>query len=91
MSIPLPRYSDIWDIDCLLSHLETLHPPDILTDYQLSVKTCAMLSRASSVAALAHRYQLIEDEIVVPIVAIEKTSRPGDYDSFDMMMMMMVI
>ena len=33
---PLPHYYDIWDIDCLLSHLQTMHPPEILTDYQLS-------------------------------------------------------
>ena len=79
---PIPRYSNIWNVDTLLSHLETLHPPDTLTDFQLSVKTCALLtvfslSRASTVAVLAPSYQLVESEVVIPILALEKQSRTG--------------
>lgn len=41
---PIPRYSQIWDVDQLLGYLETLHPPDRLTDMELSMKTLALLS-----------------------------------------------
>ena len=58
---PLPRYTDIWDVNTLLKHLESLHPPPSLSDYMLGVKTCALvtvmsLSRASSVALLCPKY-----------------------------------
>ena len=41
---PIPRYSNIWDIEVLLNYLETLHPPNRLTDMELSMKTLALLS-----------------------------------------------
>ena len=79
---PIPRYGDIWDVDKLLSHLEKMHPLDSLSDMELSIKTVSLtfilsLSRASSIAALGPRFQVVEEEIVIPIVAVEKTSRPG--------------
>ena len=78
----IPRYSDIWDVDVLLTYLETLHPPQDLNDYMLGVKTCTLLtifslSRASTIKSLAPQYQLKGDDLVIPIVTLEKQSRPG--------------
>ena len=80
---PLPCYADIWDVNILLKHLESLHPPDTLSDYMLGVKTCALvtvfsLSRSSSVAALAPTFQAVEDDIVIQLLCVEKNSRPGE-------------
>ena len=44
---PIPRYSQIWDVDQLLSFLETLHPLDRLTDMELSMKTLALVATLS--------------------------------------------
>ena len=41
---PLPRYTDIWDVNILLEYLETLYPHDTLSDIDLSIKTAALLS-----------------------------------------------
>ena len=81
---PMPRYSDIWDIDVLLRSLAEMHPPDSLSDYLLSAKTCALLSilslsRASTVASLGPQLQVIEGEVILPITQLEKNSRPGVY------------
>ena len=83
---PLPRYTDIWDVDKLLSYLETLHPLSRLSDFELGMKTAALvtifsLSRASSVAALGPSFQLAGEEVIIPLVALEKTGRPGTIDA----------
>ena len=52
---PIPRYAEIWPASQLVKYLETLHPPDKLSIYQLGAKTLTLvslhsLSRASTVA-----------------------------------------
>ena len=78
---PMPRYAETWDVDVLLRHLRTSHPADSLTDMDLTVKTAALtfimsLSRSSSVAAIGPSFQLVEDTVILPLVSMEKTSRP---------------
>ena len=79
---PLPRYSAIWNVQTLVSHLETLHPPELMTVSDLGTKTLALiaissLSRSSSLSLLAPTYDLQEDTIVFTFTGLEKTSRPG--------------
>ena len=80
---PMPRYAETWDVDVLLRHLRTSHPADSLTDMDLTVKTAALtfimsLSRSSSVAAIGPSFQLVEDTVILPLVSLEKTSRPSN-------------
>ena len=80
---PVPKYGDIWDVDILVRHLATMHPPESLSTMDLSCKTAALffilsLSRSSSVAAAGPSYQLVEDTVIIPLVTMEKTSRPGN-------------
>ena len=44
---PQPRYADIWDPEQLLQYLETLHPLESLTDFDLSIKTASLLALAT--------------------------------------------
>ena len=79
---PLPRYSAIWDVQALISYLETLHPPGSLSLSDLGMKTLALiavssLSRSSSLSLLAPVYDLQEDTIIFTLTGLEKTSRPG--------------
>ena len=79
---PLPRYSAIWNVQTLVSHLETLHPPELMTVSDLGTKTLALiaissLSRSSSLSLLAPTYDLQEDTIIFTFTGLEKTSRPG--------------
>ena len=67
----------------MLKHLESLHPPDSLSDYMLGVKTCTLvtvlsLSRSGSVAALVPGFQAVENDIVIQLLKVEKNSRPGE-------------
>ena len=79
---PLPKYTDIWDADILVSYLETLHPNSSLSTYDLGMKAVALLSclslcRQASVAALSPIFQVVDNSIIIPLVQLEKTSRPG--------------
>ena len=79
---PMPRYTDIWDVDVVLRSLAKSHPPNSLTDYELSVKCCTLLSilslsRVSTVSALGPEFQLVDDEVVLPIRKLEKNSKAG--------------
>jgi hypothetical protein len=79
---PLPRYSAIWNVQAVVSYLETLHPPGSLSLSDLGMKTLALiaissLSRSSSLSLLAPVYDLQEDTIILTLTGLEKTSRPG--------------
>lgn len=39
---PLPKYGDIWDVDKVLSWLETLHPAAALSRMDLAIKTATL-------------------------------------------------
>ena len=41
---PIPRYTDIWDVDILLGHLESMYPHENLTDLELSMKAAALVA-----------------------------------------------
>ena len=78
---PIPRYADIWPASQLIQYLETLHPPDALSDYQLSAKTLALLSlhslsRSSTVAQLSPVYQQVGGQLIFSLMGLEKQSRP---------------
>ena len=80
---PVPRYAEVWEVDTLLAHLRTMHPAESLSIMDLSVKTAALvfilsLSRSSSVAAIGPSFQLVEDTVILPLVSLEKTSRPSN-------------
>ena len=82
---PLPRYTDIWDVEILLNYLETLFPLQSLSDFDLGLKTyclCAIfsISRANSVTQLEPRFQLVGEEVVIPLAGLEKNSKPGVFD-----------
>ena len=58
------------------------YPHADLSLRDLGIKAAALisilsLSRQSSVAVLAPDFQVVEDEIAIPILELEKTSRPG--------------
>ena len=60
-----------------------MHPAESLSIMDLSVKTAALvfilsLSRSSSVAAIGPSFQLVEDTVILPLVSLEKTSRPSN-------------
>ena len=79
---PLPRYTNIWNVNQLLEYLETLSPLDELSDIDLSMKTYALfavlsISRASSATKLEPRFQLVGEEVLIPLAGLEKNSRPG--------------
>ena len=79
---PIPKYGDIWDADILLNYLATLTPHSDLSDIDLSRKTLCLISilsisRSSSLAALGPSYQVIDGEVFIPLVKLEKTGRPG--------------
>ena len=79
---PIPKYSDMWDVDQLLVFLETLHPNADLSTFDLGMKAVALISslsicRQSSVAVLAPQYQVVDNSVVIPLTKLEKTSRPG--------------
>ena len=79
---PLPKYSDMWDVDKLMGFLETLYPNTSLSTYDLGMKAVALISslsisRQSSVAGLAPQFQLMDNNVVIPLAKLEKTSRPG--------------
>ena len=81
-SPPIAKYATIWSADKVLSHLATMYPHDTLSDYQLGMKTLALvslasISRSSTVAQLGPDVQCVGDNIVFSIVGLEKTSRPG--------------
>ena len=82
MNPPIPRYADIWDVDQLLRYLESMHPLNSLSDIDLSMKTYTLfavlsISRASSAVALMPTFQLVGQEVVIPLAGLEKTSCPG--------------
>ena len=79
---PIPKYSDIWDVDKLMTFLETLHPNSSLSTFDLGMKAVALISslsicRQSSVAAMCPQYQVVNNQVVIPLSKLEKTSRPG--------------
>ena len=79
---PIPRYTHIWNVDTLLSYLETLYPLDTLSDFDLCLKTCALcaifsISRSSSLAGLGPSFQRVDDEVIIPLNILEKNSKPG--------------
>ena len=81
-SPPIAKYATIWSADKVLSHLATMYPHDTLSDYQLGMKTLALvslasISRSSTVAQLGPDLQCVGDDIVFSILGLEKTSRPG--------------
>jgi len=79
---PIPKYADMWNADVLMDYLATLHPNSDLSLRDLGIKSAALisilsLSRQSSVAVLGPRFQAVDDNIILPIMGLEKTSRPG--------------
>ena len=66
----------------MVSYLETLHPNSSLSTYDLGIKAVALISclslcRQGSLAALSPNFQVVDNTIVIPLVGLEKTSRPG--------------
>ena len=81
---PIPKYSDMWDADVLLGHLETMYPNSDLSIYDLGLKSVALLtvlslSRQSSLAVLGPQFQVVENSVVIPLVGLEKTGRPTSF------------
>ena len=79
---PIPKYGDIWPAAQLANYLESLHPPDTLSNYQLGMKTLGLislhsLSRSSTVAQLSCQYQDVGEHLVFPLLGLEKQSRHG--------------
>ena len=79
---PIPKYSDMWNADQLMQHLQTMYPNSELSLKDLGIKAVALItvlsiSRQSSVAALAPSFQVMNDSITIPLVKLEKTSRPN--------------
>ena len=88
-----PRYSEIWDIDQVLSHLETMEDLDCLSFKELTLKTAMLMAlanadRASDLHLLDIRYMQQQGDTVKFVVAgLSKTRRSGpprqvEYASF---------
>ncbi|KAL0880771.1 hypothetical protein ABMA27_001972 [Loxostege sticticalis] len=80
---PTPKYSTTWDTNIVLNYLSTMYPYDNIELVDLSYKTCTLIAIAS-----AQRMQTIsliklrdiskhEQEIVIKISDLIKTSKPG--------------
>ena len=81
---PLPKYSDIWDADALLRHLETMYPNSALSTYDLGLKAVSLLtvlslSRQSSLAVLGPQFDVVDSFVEIPLVGLEKTGRPASF------------
>ena len=81
---PLPKYSDIWDADVLLAHLETMYPNSTLSTYDLGLKAVSLLtvlslSRQSSLAVLGPQFDTVDSFVEIPLVGLEKTGRPASF------------
>ena len=81
---PLPKYSDIWDADALLGHLETMYPNSDLSIYDLGLKAVSLLtvlslSRQSSLAVLGPQFNVVDGFVEIPLVGLEKTGRPASF------------
>ena len=81
---PLPKYSDIWDADALLGHLETMYPNSDLSIYDLGLKAVSLLtvlslSRQSSLAVLGPQFDIVDGFVEIPLVGLEKTGRPASF------------
>ena len=81
---PLPKYSDIWDADALLGHLETMYPNSTLSTYDLGLKAVSLLtvlslSRQSSLAVLGPQFDVVDSFVEIPLVGLEKTGRPASF------------
>lgn len=78
-----PRYSEIWDIDQVLSYLETMEDLDCLSFKELTLKTVMLMALASAHRALdLHlldiRYMQQQGDTVKFVVAgLSKTRRSG--------------
>ena len=86
VSPPPAKYAEMWDADKLLQYLETLHPNSELSIYDLGMKAVSLLtvlslSRQSSLAALGPSFQCIDNQVKIPLVGLEKTSRPTNVRS----------
>ena len=76
---PIPKYADIWDADILLSHISSLPADSELSTMDLSIKLCSLIAvlslcRQSSLAAIGPGFQLVDDNVHLPINKLEKTS-----------------
>ena len=79
---PIPKYSDMWDVNKLMEFLETMNPNSSLSIFDLGMKAVALISslsicRQSSVAALAPQFQVMDQKIHIYLTKLEKTSRPN--------------
>ena len=78
-----PRYSEIWDIDQVLSYLETMEDLDCLSFKELTLKTVMLMAlasadRASDLQLLDIRYMQQQGDTVKFVVAgLSKTRRSG--------------
>ena len=80
---PIARYSQMWDADTLLSSIESLPAESQLSTMELGVKLVSLiailsLNRQSSLAALGSSFQLVDGNVHLPILKLEKTSKPGN-------------
>ena len=62
-----PRYTDTWDMSCVLDALAKLHPPESLSVMDLTVKTLALvgmatISRSSTLGIMSRSFSLEDNE-----------------------------
>ncbi|KAJ8020009.1 hypothetical protein HOLleu_41830 [Holothuria leucospilota] len=80
---PLPRYKTIWDISLLLNYLRSLHPLDVITLKELTLKLVMLIALVS--AQRLQTLQLLDtssmhvydDKAVFHVTSHIKQSRPG--------------
>ena len=78
-----PRYTEIWDIDQVLSYLEQMEDPKDLTFKQLTLKTIMLMAlanadRASDLHLLDIRYMKLQpDKVQFSVAGLSKTRRSG--------------
>ena len=69
-----PRFTEIWDIDQVLSYLEQMEDPENLTFKQLALKTIMLMALANADI----RYMKLQpDKVQISVAGLSKTRRSG--------------
>ena len=80
---PIPKYQSTWNVDVLLEHLASQHPPECLSLRDLTTKTLSLVklstnTRTSSLLLISSdSVKFDKNEIVFQLIGLEKQLRKG--------------
>ena len=80
---PKPKYTDVWDVQVVLTYLATLHPVESLTLKQLTLKLVMLLllvsgQRGQTIHLLDINHMFVSDDKYIFVISNHlKQSKPG--------------